>query len=76
MRFAAEWLDKLDQAVDGADAAPTPDARRGFERLAPITAAALRAWDELKAKDLAALNAKLAATKQTPISLTPPERSP
>jgi hypothetical protein len=26
----AEWLDSLAQAVDGADAAPTPDAMRGF----------------------------------------------
>jgi hypothetical protein len=26
----SEWLDKLAQAVDGADAAPTPDSLRGF----------------------------------------------
>ena len=43
-------LDKLDGAVDGADAAPSPDAVAGFEKIQPKLAAALAAWQAFKAK--------------------------
>ena len=52
-------LDELATAVDGADAAPSPDAIAGFEKIQPALAATLAAWEALKAKDLAALNAQL-----------------
>jgi hypothetical protein len=36
-------------AVDGADAAPTPDAEAGFARFEPEVAATLAAWETVKA---------------------------
>jgi hypothetical protein len=57
--FVVITLEKLNAAVDGADAAPSPDAVAGFDKIQPTLAAGLTAWDAFKAKDLAALNAKL-----------------
>jgi photosystem II stability/assembly factor-like uncharacterized protein len=48
LRFLDAALQKLEAAVDGADAAPTPDAREGWAKLRPVTAATLRAWSEFK----------------------------
>ena len=70
LHFAAAWLDKLDQAIDGDDAAPSPDARRGVEKLAPIVDASLQDWEAFKAKELAALNDGLKAAGQKPIVLS------
>ncbi len=42
-------LDRLAQAVDGADAAPTPDAVSGFRQNAAALAAALSRWQGLRA---------------------------
>ena len=49
LRFLDSALSKLEDAVDGADAAPTPDAREGFARLRPAADAAVRRWNEFKA---------------------------
>jgi hypothetical protein len=55
----AERLGAFAAAVDGADAAPAPDAEAGVALLEPAARASLAAWEALKAKDLAALNARL-----------------
>jgi photosystem II stability/assembly factor-like uncharacterized protein len=49
LRFVEMALQKLAVAVDGADAAPTPDAREGFAKIRPVADTALRAWMALKA---------------------------
>jgi photosystem II stability/assembly factor-like uncharacterized protein len=59
LRAVGDELGKLAAAVDGADAAPSPDAVAGFDRAQPALAAVLAAWEGLKMKDLAALNARL-----------------
>jgi len=46
LRFVAAQLDKLAGAVDGADAAPSVDARESWARLKPMADAALKAWKE------------------------------
>ncbi|HEY0511376.1 MAG TPA: hypothetical protein VGH73_05705 [Thermoanaerobaculia bacterium] len=58
LRSVGETLDKLATAVDGADAAPSPDVVAGFDKLQPTLAATLAAWEALK-QELAALNARL-----------------
>ncbi|HEX9407050.1 MAG TPA: hypothetical protein VF975_07015, partial [Thermoanaerobaculia bacterium] len=49
IRFVAERLANLQNAVDGADAAPTADARASWATLKPVADAALKAWTEFKA---------------------------
>jgi photosystem II stability/assembly factor-like uncharacterized protein len=71
LRFLGGALDELAGAVDGADAPPSPDARAGAAKLAPMVEAAAAAWQALKAGDLASLNARLEAAKQPPIRLAP-----
>ena len=58
LRAVGGALDELATAVDGADAAPSPDAVTGFEKAQPALDATLAAWEALKAKDLAALDAR------------------
>ncbi|HEY2738096.1 MAG TPA: hypothetical protein VGK45_06790, partial [Thermoanaerobaculia bacterium] len=65
LRFVSETLDKLAGAVDGADSAPTTDVLAGFEKIQPTLNALQKAWDTLKTKDLATLNAQLKKTGQT-----------
>ena len=50
LRFVDGALAKLAAAVDGADAAPTPDARESWTKLKPAAEAALAAWSDFKAK--------------------------
>ncbi len=59
LRFLAGELRTLDRAVDGADGAPTPDARAGWAKAKAASDAAMKAWSEYKANDLAQLNARL-----------------
>jgi hypothetical protein len=49
LRFVDGALEKLAGAIDGADAAPTQDARAGWEKVQPLAANALRAWKEFVA---------------------------
>ena len=42
LRFVTESLEALQKAVDDADAAPSPDAVQGFEKLKPLAADTLR----------------------------------
>jgi photosystem II stability/assembly factor-like uncharacterized protein len=48
LRYAADKLAALQQAVDGADAAPTPDAREGFAKAKAIAEEALAKWAGFK----------------------------
>jgi photosystem II stability/assembly factor-like uncharacterized protein len=64
LRFVADSLDKLGQAIDSDDSAPSPDAQEGVRKLGPLVDACLQSWDALKAKDVAVLNEKLHAAGQ------------
>ncbi len=66
--FLADALDRLANAVDGADHAPSPDAVSGFEQIQSSLDRALAAWNALKASDLAALNIRLKKAGQPEIS--------
>lgn len=71
-RFLAEWLEKFNQAVDGADAMPSPDVERGFKEIQPNIDAALRAWSQLKAQDVADLDARLRKAGLAPVETGKP----
>lgn len=65
--WIASALRQLMGVVDDADAAPSPDARAGYARLAPMAAAAAAAWQDLVDGDLSALNETLTAAGLEPI---------
>ena len=44
LRFLDNQLEKLQQAVNDADAAPTQDARDGFAKVRPVAEVTLAAW--------------------------------
>jgi photosystem II stability/assembly factor-like uncharacterized protein len=69
LRFVGESLDKLMQAVDGDDSAPSVDAKQGVAKLDPLINASLQDWAALKSRELAALNAKLKTAGQKSIVL-------
>ncbi len=48
LRFLDAALQSLANAVDGADAAPAPDAREGYTRIRPLAEAAVKNWNEFK----------------------------
>ncbi len=50
LRVLAGKLTRLLDAVDGADAPPSPDAEAGFAQLEPVVESALSAWQALQAK--------------------------
>ncbi len=66
--FLAAALQNLAGAVDGADAAPTQDARESYAKLRAASDAAVAAWNDFKAKDLAAFNDRLKAAGLPPIA--------
>ena len=59
VQFAAGQLANLAEAVDGADAAPSPDARQGLAATRPLVDAVERAWTAIRARELPALERKL-----------------
>ncbi|HET6546055.1 MAG TPA: hypothetical protein VFG55_04830 [Rhodanobacteraceae bacterium] len=69
LAFLERALGQLMQAVDGADAAPSPDARTGYAKLATLVDTTLAAWDRFKRNDLAALNATLKDAHEKPLAL-------
>ena len=71
LRTVRDTLGRLANAVDNADAAPSPDAVAGFEKVQPALAATLTAWEGLKTRELAALNARLKKAGQPAITLAP-----
>ena len=54
-----ETFEKLAGAVDGADAAPTPDARAGYAAAMPMLEQSLAAWANVRTTELAALDVRL-----------------
>ncbi|HKE48846.1 MAG TPA: hypothetical protein VKB52_12340 [Rhodanobacteraceae bacterium] len=69
LRFIGETLGKLAAAADGADAAPTPDARAGYTATMELTETALGEWKGVTGAKLDALNAQLKAAHRAAISL-------
>ncbi len=74
LRFIGETLAKVAAAADGADAAPTPDARTGYTAAAALADKALADWSALTSTRLAALNAQLKAAHRKPLSIAPAKR--
>ncbi|HSS06338.1 MAG TPA: hypothetical protein VLK83_04285, partial [Rhodanobacteraceae bacterium] len=68
LRFVGETLDKLANAADGADAAPTPDARAGYATTSALADRTLADWSALTSTKLGALNARLKAAHRAAIS--------
>ncbi|MFN7940206.1 MAG: hypothetical protein U0X73_01295 [Thermoanaerobaculia bacterium] len=62
-RFVDGALDDLVRALDGADAQPTKAAKQGLANLAPLVDQVLAAWQDARARELAATNRALAAAK-------------
>jgi hypothetical protein len=73
LRFVRNALDGVYAAVQGADAPPSADVRKGLADLAPMTRAALAAWEELKSRELAAANRRLRRAELDPIEVAPPQ---
>jgi hypothetical protein len=71
LRWLSGALGNLREAVDGADAAPTPDARDGLAKLSPMVDSTLVAWERFASADLQTLNAKLVAADIKPIVVGP-----
>jgi photosystem II stability/assembly factor-like uncharacterized protein len=71
LRFLSAAFGELLAAVDGADAPPSPDAEAGFAAHTKTLETTLAAWEELKARDLAALNARLVAAGKAAILVSP-----
>ena len=69
LRALSMNLDKLEQAVDGADADPSADALTSYATLSQTLAATLDAWQQLKRVDLAALNVQFKASGEKPVAL-------
>ena len=67
LRFLDAAFGSLAGAIDGADAAPSADAKASYATLKPLADTAVRAWNDFKAKDLAALNGKLKSAGEEPI---------
>ncbi len=60
-------LDRLEGAVDGADADPGPDVRASYALLSRMLDSTLAEWRTLKERDLPMLNAELKTAGQSPI---------
>jgi hypothetical protein len=61
-------LEKLEDAVDGADADPGPDARAAYAALSRMLTATLAEWRRFLDQDLTTLNRELGAAGQTPVA--------
>jgi photosystem II stability/assembly factor-like uncharacterized protein len=69
LRFVGETLEKLATAADGADAAPSPDARSGYTATSALADKTLADWSVLTSTKVGALNARLKAAHRGAISL-------
>jgi hypothetical protein len=69
LRFVGETLGTLATAVEGADAAPTPDAIAGYAAAKALLDRALADWQALTSTSLAAVNAELRRAGRKPLSL-------
>jgi hypothetical protein len=61
-------LEKLEDAVDGADADPGPDARAGYATLSRMVSVTLAEWQHFLDQDLTTLNRELAAAGHPPVA--------
>lgn len=68
LAFLGQSLEELMGAVDGADAAPSPDARAGYERLAPLCERTLAAWSAFERDEVPALDRALRAAHAEPFA--------
>jgi hypothetical protein len=68
LQMLSTHLEKLEDAVDGADADPGPDARAGYAALSRTLTATLSEWRHLLDQDLRTLNRELGAAGQPPIA--------
>ena len=71
LRYVDTALEALDHAVDGADAAPSADARAGVTHVEARLPRVMAAWQQWRERELAAANRQLAALKQAELALTP-----
>ena len=71
VRYLGGALGELAQAVDGADAAPSPDAEAGYQRLKAMTDALTERWHAIEESELAALNDRLESAGEEPIAIEP-----
>jgi hypothetical protein len=71
LRWLAGALGDLQQMVDGADAAPSPDAREAFARLQPMVESSVADWQRFVGTDLVKLNQRLRAAGREAIAVTP-----
>ena len=53
--------------MQGADAAPSPDARAGLAKIEAMIPAVLAAWDRLRQQELDGLNTRLTQAGQAPL---------
>jgi hypothetical protein len=67
LRWVDGALGSLMEMVDGADAAPSPDALTAYAELEPRTHATLDAWNRFLAVDVQAMDAKLRAVGLAPV---------
>jgi len=61
LRFVETMLASIAEAVDGADAVPSVDARDGLSKARALFAATAARWETLVQKDLGVLNGTLTA---------------
>jgi photosystem II stability/assembly factor-like uncharacterized protein len=73
LRFVGETLEKLATAADGADGAPSPDARTGYAAASALLEKSIADFSALKTTKLDALNQALRAAQRKPISLDAPK---
>src|SRR5262249_45584186 len=59
LRYLQTTLVGLERAIDGADAAPTPDARTGLAKIQALIPPVVAAAEKINGEGLAALNTKL-----------------
>jgi hypothetical protein len=71
LRWLSGALGNLQRMIDGADAAPSPDAREAWAKLQAMTDSVLADWQRFVAADLEALNARLRAGGRKAIGLEP-----
>jgi photosystem II stability/assembly factor-like uncharacterized protein len=68
LQALASDLEKLEDAVDGADADPSPDARAAYATLSRMLTKTLAEWHHFLDEDLAALNRELGAAGSQPVA--------
>ena len=67
LRYVSSSLQKLARAVDGADGAPSADARTGVEAIREPARQAVETWQQFRDGELAALIAALEAAGADPL---------